>query len=87
MKEVSIKITDPIWMHPGTATLFTNKMQEFSSVITVTRGKDSGNGKEFFGVMKLKNLKGAITTIRAEGPDEDRAIKAVQKFFSENETV
>jgi phosphotransferase system HPr (HPr) family protein len=87
MKEVSIKITDPIWMHPGTATLFTNKMQEFSSIITVTRGNDSGNGKEFFGVMKLKNLKGDITIIRADGPDEDKVIKAVQKFFSDNEIV
>jgi phosphocarrier protein len=84
MKELSFTITDPIWMHPGTVTLFTERMRTFSSDIIVTKGNDSGNGKEFFGVMKLKNLKGDITTVKAVGPDEDKAIKAVKKFFDEN---
>jgi phosphotransferase system HPr-like phosphotransfer protein len=34
--------------------------------------------------MKLKNLKGAITTVKALGPDEDKAIKTVKKFFDKN---
>lgn len=83
MKELFVKITDPIWMHPGTATMFTDMMREFASVITITRGGEKGNAKEFFGVMKLKNLKGDITGIIADGPDEDAAIKAARKFFKE----
>jgi phosphotransferase system HPr (HPr) family protein len=84
MKKISFKITDPIWMHLGTASSFIGKMQNFSSIITVSRGKESGNGKEFYGVMKLKPLKGDITTIKADGSDEEVVIKAVIEFFKEN---
>jgi phosphotransferase system HPr (HPr) family protein len=84
MKEASYKITDPVWMHPGTAISFVDKMQRFSCNVIVIKGNNRGNGKDFFGVMKLKNLKGDITTIRVEGSDEDAAIKTVQEFFKEN---
>jgi phosphocarrier protein len=84
MKELSVKITDPIWLHSGTVTMFNAKMQSFSSDITVSRGGQSGNGKEFYGVMKLRPLKGDITKITVTGSDETAAIKAAEEFFREN---
>jgi phosphocarrier protein len=84
MKEVSFTIKNPVWMHPGTAVSFTIKADKFSSRITVSRGGESCDGKEFYQLMKLRNGKGETTTFRADGPDEDAAIKSIVKFIHDN---
>ncbi|MDR3172514.1 MAG: HPr family phosphocarrier protein [Treponema sp.] len=84
MKELSFTITNPVWMHPGTAVSFTLKMEQFSSNIIVSRGGERCDGKDFFGLMKLRNMKGEITTITVDGADEDRVIKSVQEFMRDH---
>jgi phosphotransferase system HPr (HPr) family protein len=84
MKEISFTIKNPVWMHPGTATSFTFRMENFSSNITVSRGKESRNGKEFYELMKLRNVKGEITTFKADGPDEEDAINSIIEFINDN---
>jgi phosphotransferase system HPr-like phosphotransfer protein len=44
----------------------------------------AGTAKIFFGVMKLRPLKGDITKITANGSDEAAAIKAANDFFRDN---
>jgi phosphocarrier protein len=84
MKEVSFTIKNPVWMQPGTAVSFTMTMEDFVSSITVTRGGESCDGKDFYGLMKLRNRKGEVTKFKAEGPDEEAAINAVKDFISNN---
>jgi phosphotransferase system HPr (HPr) family protein len=84
MKEISFTIKNPVWMHPGTAISFTIKMEKFSSNITVSRGGESRNGKEFYELIKLRNRKGEVTTFKADGPDEKAVINAIKEFISEN---
>jgi phosphocarrier protein len=84
MKEISFTIKNPVWIQPGTAVSFTMAMEDFASNITVSRGGSSCDGKDFYGLMKLRNLKGVETSFRAEGPDEEAAINAVKDFISNN---
>jgi phosphotransferase system HPr (HPr) family protein len=81
MKEISFTIKNPVWMQPGTAVSFTLVMEDFTSGITVSRGGGSCDGKDFYGLMKLRNLKGEVTKIKADGPDEEAAIYAVKEFI------
>jgi phosphotransferase system HPr-like phosphotransfer protein len=59
-------------------------MEKFSSTITVSRGGDTRNGKEFYELMKLRNVKGEKTTFKAEGPDENETINSVIEFMDEH---
>jgi phosphotransferase system HPr (HPr) family protein len=84
MKEITFIIRNPVWMHPGTAVSFTFRMEKFSSRITVSRGGESRNGKEFYELMKLRNVKGEKTTFKADGPDEEEAIDSITEFVNDN---
>jgi phosphotransferase system HPr (HPr) family protein len=84
MKEISFIIKNPVWMHPGTAVSFTIRMEKFLSSITVSRGGESRDGKEFYELMKLRNVKGEKTTFNAKGPDEEEAINSIIEFVNDN---
>jgi phosphotransferase system HPr (HPr) family protein len=71
-------------MHPGTAVSFTYRMERFSSSITVSRGGENRNGKEFYDLIKLRNVKGEKTTFKAVGPDEEEAIDSIKEFIDDN---
>jgi phosphocarrier protein len=87
MKKISFTIKNPVWMHPGTAVSFTMKVEKFSSGLTVSRGGESRNGKDFYELMKLRNREGTVTTFEAKGPDEDALINAVTKFINDNKEL
>jgi phosphotransferase system HPr (HPr) family protein len=84
MKKVSFTIKNPVWMQPGIAVSFNLRMEEFSSNITVSRGGESRNGKEYYELMKLRNEKGETTTFKADGPDEEAAINSIIEFIKDN---
>jgi phosphotransferase system HPr (HPr) family protein len=84
MKELSFIIKNPVWMHPGTAVSFTFRIEKFSSSITVSRGGETRNGKEFYELMKLRNMKGEKTTFKANGSDEEDAINSITEFMDEH---
>jgi phosphocarrier protein len=84
VKKLSIIIKNPIWMHPGTAVSFVFRMGKFSSAVTVSRGGENADGKEFFELMKLRNVKGETTAFKTDGPDEEAAITAIREFIDDN---
>jgi phosphotransferase system HPr-like phosphotransfer protein len=59
-------------------------MERFSSAITVSRGGESRNGKEFYDLIKLRNVKGEKTTFKAAGADEEDAINSIKEFIDDN---
>jgi phosphotransferase system HPr (HPr) family protein len=87
MKKLSVTIKNPVWMHPGIAVSFTMKMERFSSSLTVSRGGESRNGKDFYELMKLRNREGETTAFKAEGPDEEALMNAVAKFINDNKEL
>jgi phosphotransferase system HPr (HPr) family protein len=84
MKEFSYIIKDPLGIHARPAGLFIKKMQRYSSVVTITRGTDSCDGKRLLALMRIRAKHGEIITVKAEGPDEDAVIEAAKVFLSAN---
>jgi len=84
MKEFIYTITDPNGIHARPAGLFTQKMQEFKSVITVKRDEQSADGKKLIALMKLRPKCGQSLVITTEGEDEDAAIEAAREFLTAN---
>ncbi|MDR1250434.1 MAG: HPr family phosphocarrier protein [Treponema sp.] len=86
MKEFSYTITDPVGIHARPAGLFTKKLGEFESAITIARA-DTGascDGKKLLALMKLKVKRNDAIIIKAEGEDEAAAIEAAQAYLSKN---
>jgi phosphocarrier protein len=84
MKEFSYSIKDLLGIHARPAGLFIKKMQEYASVVTITRGADSCDGKKLLALMRIRVKHRETITVKVEGPDEDAAVEAAKDFFSAN---
>ncbi|MDR0662847.1 MAG: HPr family phosphocarrier protein [Spirochaetaceae bacterium] len=84
MREAVYTIVDPDGIHARPAGRFVEKMQTFSSAVTVSRGDKSSDAKKLFALMKLRVKAGETITISAEGEDEDAAVEAAVAFLKEN---
>ena len=84
MKDFLFTINDPNGIHARPAGLFAQKMQEFKSIVTVTRDEQCADGKKLIALMKLRPKCGQTLLITAEGEDEDAAIEAAREFLTAN---
>jgi phosphotransferase system HPr (HPr) family protein len=84
MKEFSYTITDPLGIHARPAGLFVKKLEEFKSVISISRSDNgaSCDGKKLLALMKLRVKKNDTIIIKAEGEDESDAIEAARSYLS-----
>lgn len=85
MKQFTYTITDPLGIHARPAGMLAKAAKAYADT-TVTITKD-GNTVKAIQLMKLMSLavkKGNEITVTAEGPQEDEAIAAMEKFFKEN---
>ena len=84
MKEFKYTVTDELGIHARPAGLLVKKAGEFQAkVILATNGKEV-DAKRVLGVMGLGAKKGMEVVIKADGADEDAAIKALSDFMKEN---
>jgi phosphocarrier protein len=82
MKEFSYTINDLLGIHARPAGLLVKAMQQYASVVTVTRGADSCDGKKLLALMRFRVKHGETITVKAEGPDEDAVIETAKVFLS-----
>jgi len=54
---------------------------KFKSDIWFAKDGNEVNGKSMLGVMTLAAEMGSTVTIRADGPDEDKAVEALARVF------
>lgn len=84
MKTFSYKIKDALGIHARPAGVLVKEVKKFASKITLEgNGKKADAGK-LLAVMSLGIKKDTEVVITAEGEDEDAAIAAMEKFFTEN---
>jgi phosphotransferase system HPr (HPr) family protein len=81
MKEFAFTITDPNGIHARPAGLFAQKMQEFTSAVSMSRDEQIGDCKKLISMMKLRPKCGQTIVIKAEGEDETAAIAAAKEFL------
>jgi phosphotransferase system HPr (HPr) family protein len=84
MQEFSYTITDPNGIHARPAGRFAQKMQEFTSAVTVNRDEQSANAKALISMMKMRLKCGQTFIVKAEGEDEAAAIEAAREFLQAN---
>ena len=85
MKQFNYTITDPLGIHARPAGLLAKLAKGYGdTVITVTKDGNSVKASQLMKLMGMGIKQGNEITVAAEGPAEDEAIAAAQKFFEEN---
>lgn len=77
-------IKNRLGLHARPAAMFVQEASKFKSQIDVVKDGLQVNGKSVMGLMLLAAERGSRLTIRADGPDEAKAIEALEKLFSRN---
>ncbi len=81
MKEVTVQVRGKVGLHARPASLFVQAANKFASdiqVLNVTTGGDAVDAKSILMVLALGVLQNHQIHIRADGPDADKAIAALQ---------
>ena len=85
MKEFTYTITDPLGIHARPAGLLAKVAKGYGdTVVTVTKDGNTVKASQLMKLMGLGVKQGNVVTVAAEGPAEDEAIAAMEKFFQEN---
>jgi phosphocarrier protein len=82
MIEAEVIITNKLGLHARPAAQLVQTASTFDSDIVLIKENLEVNAKSIMGVMMLAAEMGATIIIRADGPDEKEAIKAVAHVFN-----
>ena len=72
-----LRIVNPLGLHARAAARFVKVAGEFRSLIKVTRGARTVDGKSILGLLLLAAARGTEIQITAEGTDEADALAAL----------
>ena len=84
MKTFRYTITDEVGMHARPAGLLVKEAKRFVSDITIVLGEKQADAKKLMTVMALGAKRGCEIEVRAEGADEEEAVRAMTNFFEQN---
>lgn len=84
MKQFEYAIKDPLGIHARPAGMLAKEAKQFASECTLTKAGASVKLTQLMKLMGLGVKQGDTVTVSASGADEDAAIGALQKFFTEN---
>ena len=78
MREEVLTLKNRLGLHARAAAKFVHAAATFESKITITKDGDEVDGKSILGLLLLAAGKGTPLLVRADGPDEDRALAALR---------
>ena len=85
MKQFTYTIKDELGIHARPAGLLAKLAKGYGeTVITVTKDGNTVKASQLMKLMGMGIKQGNEVTVAADGPAEDEAIAAMQKFFEEN---
>ena len=85
MKSFTYTITDPVGIHARPAGLLVKAAKAFAGTeISVTKGDKTAKSTQLMKLMGLGVKGGDTVTVTADGPDEEKAIAAMEQFFKEH---
>ena len=82
MMERTIMIVNKLGLHARAAAKLVTLAAKFKSEIRVTKDGREVSGKSIMGVMMLAAAKGSRVTFRAEGPDAEKALDAIEALIA-----
>jgi phosphocarrier protein len=80
LAEIQLLIRNQLGLHARACALFVKTASRFRSEIMVSRDGVVVNGKSIMGVMMLAAEEGSTIEVKAEGPDADEAVAALQEL-------
>ena len=81
MMEKAMTIRNRMGLHARPAAMFVQEASKFKSQVYVVKDGLQVNGKSVMGLMLLAAESGSKLTIKADGPDEEAALAALEKLF------
>ena len=84
MLETTLTIDHDVGLHARPAALFVKMAQGFQAEITLEKDDQQANAKGILGILALGVSQGETVTLRADGPDEEMAIEALQELVACN---
>ena len=84
MLERTVRIVNKNGLHARPAAEIVKLAAKFKSDITIVKDDLDVNGKSIMGVMMLAAEHGSDVTFRAEGPDAQQALDALESLVSNN---
>ena len=84
MKEFKYTITDPEGIHARPAGELVKAAKQFQSTVMLTCKGKSAAATKLMAVMGMGVKHGDSVEVSVEGPDEDAAYEAMERFFREN---
>jgi len=79
--ERTVTIVNKLGLHARAAAKLVTLAARFKSDIRVKKDGREVSGKSIMGVMMLAAGKGSRITLRAEGPDADKALEALEALI------
>ena len=83
MAERSVKIVNKLGIHARPAAEIVKTASKFGSNITIVRDDLEVNGKSIMGVMMLAAEQGSTIDIKADGPDAEQALDALEAVIAD----
>ncbi len=81
MIEAEVTVENPTGIHARPASAISSTANEFEAEIMLISSEGEINAKSIMGILTLGAEHGSKLIIRAEGEDENEAIKALQELF------
>ncbi len=81
MIEKKLKIINKLGLHARASSKLVQTANRYTSKITIIYNNSEVNAKSLLGLLTLAAAKGSEIIIKAEGTDEDKAIKAIEKLI------
>jgi phosphocarrier protein HPr len=84
MPSIQLTINNAVGLHARPASLFVQEANKFASDITVFLGEAQADAKSILDLLLLGANQGCTITVRAEGPDAEGALEALQSLHARN---
>ena len=82
MPQRELEIVNKLGLHARASAKLTQLASRFQSDVHIARNGRRVNAKSIMGVMMLAAAKGSRITFRADGPDADRALDALEALIA-----
>jgi len=83
MTQQQVEIINRLGLHARAAAKLVHTANGFRSQVYVGTGEEEVNAKSILGLLTLAATKGTPLMVRAEGDDEEEAVRAVVNLFQD----
>jgi phosphocarrier protein len=83
MTQQEVTISNKLGLHARAAAKLVHTANAFSSEVLIGGEHEEVNAKSILGLLTLAASKGTTLTVRADGPDEEDAVRALVLLFED----